>query len=605
MNTEGKKRTSRFLSKWKGKLAVQLGILILGMNLLVLILCFTFLYLRIEDILLEKAEKDNIERLEQSEYNIDVFYEQVKLALRRLAINSDLKTLSKDMRLSEGDRYYCVNQVLESFDEIQENYPYIQQISFFGENGIVIKKANGTGPGRYFVMDTDKSDWYYTSELARLLEIRKQLWYGGCTARNFSFAYREELDGKDEYYVSFAQVVVYGAGALVINVDMDYFLDLFYVNAVENSETMYTMDENCRVVAARDFESVGTTVQFSGGEEIQDGVERYIEDTQQGKTQIITYALPAMGWKLVSEMPVAEVTKESRHLKDIMILACALSVTASFVLTMWCVSKMLKPLKELAAVVRKVGTGKLGRTFEKIPGNELGVLTMQFNQMSLDLRELFQQKEHMERERRELEMQTLRAQINPHLIYNTLNAIKWRALISEERNIAESISLLSDFLEPVFKNQKLLCTVREELDYVKNYIAIMNLLKTGVYLLETEVPEACCEYPVIRFLLQPVVENAILHGFRGASSGKICISMEAAGADALLRVTDNGCGMNQTELQKLQEKLRAPELWEGEGVGLVNVARRIRNQYGTNYGISVCNGEKSGMVVVLRIKWDM
>ena len=604
MNIEGKKKTKRFLDKWKGKLAVQLGLFILGMNLLVLILCFAFLYFRIEDILLEKDEQDNIERLEQSEYNIDVFCDQVKLALRRLAINSDLETLSKDARLSEGDRYYCVNQVLGSFDEIQENYPYIQQISFFGENGTVIKKTNGPGPGRYFTIDRDKSDWYYTSELSRMLGEKKQLWYGGCTARDFSFIYREELDGKDEYYISFAQVVVYGAGAIVINVDMDYFLDLFYVNAVENSETIYIIDENHRVVAARDLGAVGTTTEFSGGEEIRAGIEKYIEDTLRGKTQIITYALPAMGWKLVSEMPVAEVTKESRHLKDIMILACALSVTASFALTMWCVSKMLKPLKELAMVVHKVGTGKLGRTFEKIPGNELGVLTRQFNQMSLDLRELFRQKEHVERERRELEMQTLRAQINPHLIYNTLNAIKWRALISEERSIAESISLLSDFLEPVFKNQKLLCTVREELDYVKNYITIMNLLKTGGYILETEVPQACYEYPVIRFLLQPVVENAILHGFHGISSGKICISMEVEDTDALIRVTDNGCGMNQKELQKLQEKLREPELWEGDVVGLVNVARRIRNQYGADYGVYVCNGEEKGIIVVLHIKTD-
>ena len=199
-------------------------------------------------------------------------------------------------------------------------------------------------------------------------------------------------------------------------------------------------------------------------------------------------------------------------------------------------------------------------------------------------------------------MQALRAQINPHLIYNTLNAIKWRALISEEMNIAESISLLSDFLEPVFKNQDLLCTVRDEINYVENYIQILNLLKTGGYSLELDIPEVYYEYRIIRFLLQPVVENSIIHGLERSSSGQIDISVTVEAGDMIISVADNGVGMSEERLQEVRRKIRKGECENGEGIGIVNVDRRIKNQYGDAYGLDIRNGEEKGAVVSLKMK---
>ena len=593
----------RFLDKWKGRLAIQLGILILAMNLIVLILCFAFLYGKIGDILLEKDEKDNIERFRQSEYNIGNFCEQVDLALKRLITDSGLKKLARDSRMPEGDLYYYANKVLGSFEAMQENYPYIRQICFYGDNGVILKDIKGTGAGKYFEIDEEKSDSFYASAILHAVETDKQVWHGGYLDEGLSATPGEGDEA--EYGIIAARDVASGLGTLVISASMEYFLDIFYANAAGTSEVIYIMDGDCRIVAAKDAEMLGSRKHLPEGEEIQPGIEKYIEDTERGEVQTIVYSLPAMGWKLLSETPVAEVTKESRHLKKVMALSCCVSVAASFALSMWWVSRLLKPLNELTGVMRKVGSGRLGDTFEKVPGNELGVLIGQFNQMSLDIKELFRQKEYAEEERRELEMRSLRAQINPHLIYNVLNAIKWRALISEERSIAESIALLSDFLEPVFKNQKLKCTVKEELDYVRNYIEIMNLLRAGGYALELAVPEECRGCQIIRFLLQPVVENSILHGLAGAAAGKIRISMGTDGGDALIWVEDNGCGIEEERLEEVRRKLLREVPVEGEGIGIVNVDRRIKNHYGEGYGLSIANGETAGTVVTLRIKTEL
>lgn len=276
-------------------------------------------------------------------------------------------------------------------------------------------------------------------------------------------------------------------------------------------------------------------------------------------------------------------------------------MVVSFALSVWWVSEILKPLNELTVVMQKVGNGQLGCVYEYPPKNELGIVAEQFNQMSVDLKEIFEQKERVEEEKRKIEMQTLRSQINPHLIYNTLNTIKWMAIINEERNIAESITLLADFLKPVFRNQELLCSVKEELEYVEKYIAIMNLRGTEGYQLEIAVPEKYYEYRIIRFLLQPVVENAILHGLAEREFGKISISIKID-KDMVIQVKDDGEGIEEKKLKELQKRLKDISTSGGKEIGIENVNRRIKVQYGDEYGLELQSEQGRGTVVTLKIK---
>lgn len=597
-------RKLQFWEKWKNKLAVWLGLLIFTVNLLVLLLSFAFQYGSVRDILLEKDEEDNIERFEQSEYNIHSFCEQVDLVLRMLSIDFNMQKLSVSGQMSDDDLFYYAKQVVTNFKEMQAYYPYIQAISYYGADGLVLKNVKGANYGNYFLKNQENIDWYYSSEIYDSISGNKQKlkWFGGYMDSDFGWNYKEEDTHK--YYISAARNVISGSGTLVLNIEMEYFLDIFYANRTPSSGNIYIVDENNRVIATKDVNTMGMERKYSERERIYEGIDKCVEDNEQGTFQVIIYSLPELGWSFISETPISEVTKVNRYLRNIMLFSCLLSVAVSFGLSTWWVSKMLNPLNRLVKVMQKVGDGQLGYVLKSPPKNELGVVAKQFNQMSVDLKEIFEQKERMEKEKRNLELQTLRSQINPHLIYNTLNNIKWMAIISDERNIAESITLLSDFLEPVFKNKNLMCTIGEELDYVKKYIAIMNLRGTEGYSLELAIPEEYYNYQIIRFLLQPVVENSILHGLAEKDFGRIRISMWIEDGDGVIQVEDNGSGIEEGQLQELQRKIEGREPQEGKGIGMVNVNHRIKAKYGEGYALTIGNGKEKGTIVTLRMKLE-
>ncbi len=288
-------------------------------------------------------------------------------------------------------------------------------------------------------------------------------------------------------------------------------------------------------------------------------------------------------------------------MRNILLISCIMSISASFILSMTWVSKMLRPLKTLDEKMQRVAEGQLGNVVKNPPKNELGAVTTRFNDMSLALKEMFTRNQIMEQEKLDLEMQTLRDQINPHMIYNVLNNIRWRAIFSNEMNIAQGITMLAKYLEQVFRNQSRIWTIREELEYVGNYIAIINLLRTGEYTLEAEVPEALTEASILRFILQPVVENAIMHGYTKKNSGRITISVTGQDGELLIYIEDDGNGISEEMRLQLQRKIDSCTTRTGEGIGLVNVKRRIRNYYGADSSLHVHHAQNKGTVVTLKL----
>ena len=590
----------RLLQKWKGKLAVWLGVLILTVNLSVLLICFGFQYGKVKNMLLKKDETDNIERLIQAEYNIGLFCQQVEIVSRTLSMDLNLKKLSNSRNMFDSDLFYHAREVLSQFETMQFYYPYIHSICYYGRDGLILKTINDRKQGNCLIKDEEKTDWYYSSEICQAVSKSRQKlkWFGGYKETDFGF---EGGENDGIYYMSAARNIISGTGTLVINIEMDYFLNTFCTNSTLFSGNIYIVNENNRIVAARERESIGKERIFAEGKLIYDRTVTSLEEGENGKFQVITYFLPDLGWRFASETSIAEAAKESIYLRNILLCSCLVSVVVSFALSVWWVSEILKPLNELTVVMQKVGNGQLGCVYESPPKNELGIVAEQFNQMSVDLKEIFEQKERVEEEKRKIEMQTLRSQINPHLIYNTLNTIKWMAIINEERNIAESITLLADFLKPVFRNQELLCSVKEELEYVEKYIAIMNLRGTEGYQLEIAVPEKYYEYRIIRFLLQPVVENAILHGLAEREFGKISISIKID-KDMVIQVKDDGKGIEEKKLKELQKRLKDISTSGGKEIGIENVNRRIKVQYGDEYGLELQSEQGRGTVVTLKIK---
>lgn len=208
-----------------------------------------------------------------------------------------------------------------------------------------------------------------------------------------------------------------------------------------------------------------------------------------------------------------------------------------------------------------------------------------------------------------MEYKMLAAQINPHYLYNTLETIRMKALTSGDRPVADAIKLLGKTLHYVFENTGTTVTVlQRELDHVVNYLSIQKFRFGDRINYEISVDPAVDtqSYRILPLLLQPVVENAVIHGLEAISGqGHLKIDLAKTPDGHLrIRVTDNGIGMSAEELNELRQKLTQTDHPPQSGVALYNIRQRIRLRYGEDYGLTVESTKNSGTTVILDLPGD-
>lgn len=211
----------------------------------------------------------------------------------------------------------------------------------------------------------------------------------------------------------------------------------------------------------------------------------------------------------------------------------------------------------------------------------------------------------LQNEQQKMEMKMLASQINPHFLYNTLESIRMQALTTGNKDVANSIKLLGKSMRYVLENTGTgFITLKKELDYIETYLKIQKLrfgnrVNFHIIVEQGLVPE---EQMILPFLLQPVIENAIVHGLEEITEdGHIEIRLELIGALFRATISDNGIGMNEEELAHLQDKIKKNTLNASRSIGLGNIDRRIKLCYGKEYGLSIRSIKGEGTKVILRL----
>ncbi len=213
--------------------------------------------------------------------------------------------------------------------------------------------------------------------------------------------------------------------------------------------------------------------------------------------------------------------------------------------------------------------------------------------------------QQLQNEQQKMEMKMLASQINPHFLYNTLESIRMQALTSGNRNVANSIKLLGKSMRYVLENTGTgFITLMKEMEYIETYLQIQKLRFGDRVNFEIAVePQLVLqEQLILPFLLQPVIENAIVHGLEEITEdGHISIDIEKDGDFLVAIISDNGVGMNGEELSKLRENIRKNTLNASSSIGLGNIDRRIKLCYGKEYGLQIQSARGEGTRVILRL----
>ena len=314
-----------------------------------------------------------------------------------------------------------------------------------------------------------------------------------------------------------------------------------------------------------------------------------------GEYQIYTY----MDRRSAARMPLPRLLA--------ILAAGVLAVVIGIISIDYYVKRLTGRVDAILGAMNQVTTGdfKVRLTTRK-KEDELDMIAGNFNDMCEKL-ELYIEKSYLEEiERKNAQMQALQSQINPHFLYNTLEAIRMKAICNGDREVGKMLYSMVVLFRSQLKEADVI-TLGQEMDYCKQYMELFEYRYQGTFHSEVECPAELLELPIIKFVLQPIVENYFVHGIqRDRNDNMVQIRAERKGDTLYLYVRDNGCGMEPEKLAQKNRELkenRKPED-KKESIGIFNVNRRIKAVYGEQYGIYMEAVKTGGLQVVLTIKTE-
>jgi two-component system sensor histidine kinase YesM len=250
------------------------------------------------------------------------------------------------------------------------------------------------------------------------------------------------------------------------------------------------------------------------------------------------------------------------------------------------------PIKKLHDVTTTIARHDLETLVTTNNVDEITELGMSFNIMVGKIKELLDAKIEEHENLKKAELRALQAQINPHFLYNTLDAIIWMAEAKRMDQVVELVRVLSRFFRITLSKGKDWITVREEIEHVESYLAIQKMRYRDILDYQIDVPDNVCDGQILKLTLQPLVENALYHGIKNKrSGGTIIVRGRRLDGDLLqIQIEDNGIGMTQERLTQIRALLEADagDAVIGEcGYGVNNVNQRIMLYYGLAYGLTI------------------
>lgn len=300
------------------------------------------------------------------------------------------------------------------------------------------------------------------------------------------------------------------------------------------------------------------------------------------------------GWTAVGVINADELIRNRTSIVNFYFTLSAISLVLATVAALIISSSVTKPLKQLESAMHLVEQGDLTIRARTDVNNEIGQLGKTFNTMVGEIKTLMESTVANEEAKRKSEINALQAQINPHFLYNTLDTIIWMSASGKTDEVTEVTAALAKLFRTSISKGENYVTVRNELENIDSYLTIQKMRYGEKLAFSVDVPNCYLEYTVPKLILQPLVENALYHGIKiSPDAGVIHIGAHQTENFFVLSVSDNGVGMNSTQL----EHLFLPKPESDHGIGVRNVHHRIQLCYGSAYGLHYASAPGEGTYV--------
>jgi|GEM_PF-4809640 two-component system sensor histidine kinase YesM len=388
-------------------------------------------------------------------------------------------------------------------------------------------------------------------------------------------------------------------GHVVISVKGDSFNDFISEGDLEDGERVCLVDEKNQVYYRTDLEYSDNSdiAAILNLKKITDYKGNYFSKGENGE-MLVTYVNTSLrdNWRLVSIMPVSSISNKLNGLTGIIFSIVIIFTLISLLLGIYVYRAITRPLNEIVTRMKNIAYGDFSaQGYNVDTRNEVEKVHNNFNWMAKRVAQLMERNIQVSTQKRDAELKALQAQINPHFLYNTLDAINWLAMLNKQDDISEMIKNLSRFFRYGLNDGKEIITIEEEIKHVEAFLDIERFRYKNRFKVSLNLDKRLFKHKTLKFILQPFVENAFIHGFKESNGeGSILIQLYSSDNIVFFEVIDDGRGMEPQMIDKvLKEK--------SEGYGVVNVNERIKLKYGSEYGVTISSGIGKGTVVTISI----
>jgi two-component system sensor histidine kinase YesM len=374
-----------------------------------------------------------------------------------------------------------------------------------------------------------------------------------------------------------------------------------YMKIIGSDAQMFMVDEEGRVLTASDpiflNRNLTEIPYFQTNPSLQMG---NLPENLNSENWIISHARSDLtGWHTFIIQSKRQLLQELDRIGLVTLAVMALCLVLSVIILWYASSILTEPLKKLVKSMRRLQTGDFTQRVHFNGEDEIGQVGHGYDKMVQRIKELIDDVYASELKQKQAELKTLQAQIHPHFLYNTLDTICWTAQKRGQTDIADMVYSLSQVFRLSLSDGKDFITIEQELELVKNYLALQQIRFQSRFTFEIETEPEILEFQVPKLLLQPVVENAIIHGIEPyQGTGFVNITAFYHNHGIQIQIMDNGVGIPPEQLEAIQQFiLQDPEHEAPFGFALYNIKERLALAYGTRAAFNINSSVDKGTIV--------
>ena len=533
----------------------------------------------------------------QTNQNIDSYIDYMDNIVTMVSGSRDTQSFLYDKDEETLQVSECRQRLVEQFRTILKSRSDIRNIGLIQKDGNRLFNNGGQQKNAYLDLDT-------------------QAWYKNAITSNRSVLTSSHVQhvirGERPWVITVSRGVrnFTGSGNRegVVFIDLNYsaISELCDQNSIGSKGYVFLLDQDGNVVYHPQQQQLYNELQTENIDLVMNTDKETLMDGSGDNAKIYTISRSEKtGWTVVGCTNVAELLKDSKKARSIYVLVAAILVIVALVLSNLISRNITRPLQQLRDSMARVQEGDFGAAEVEVTSrNEVGSLTRSFNVMTSRIQELMKQNIYEQQQKRKSELKALQSQINPHFLYNTLDSIIWMAEGKKNEEVVVMTASLARLLRQSISNEEEQVPIGQEVEYARSYLTIQKMRYKDKLEFQIQVDAQIMGVPIIKLVLQPLIENAIYHGLKyKEGKGLLIVRGYREGENAVIQIKDNGAGMDEQTLSHIFEKHKVN--YRSNGVGVYNVQKRLQLYYGMDYGITYSSRQGEGTTASIVIPMNV